>query len=96
MACYMESPGKVEGSQMGTVDRQLSAGARAAFAEHSLVRLASGIELGDGRVLPAGAVGAVVGVWANGAAYEVEFSNTFHAVATIAGAKLAEAQTTSS
>ena len=62
------------------------------FADHSLVRLPSGFSLDDGRTLPAGAVGAVVGTWAGGAAYEVEFSEPFHVVATIPAAKLAEAR----
>jgi Domain of unknown function (DUF4926) len=60
------------------------------LAEHSLVRLAARVDLGGGRVLPAGAVGAVVGVWADGTAYEVEFSEPFHAVATVSVSKLAE------
>jgi hypothetical protein len=66
------------------------------FAEHSLVRLVSRFDLDDGRTLPAGAVGAVVGTWSGGAAYEIEFSEPFHVVATVPRAKLAEDRKASS
>jgi hypothetical protein len=66
------------------------------FAEHSLVKLVSRFDLDDGRTLPAGAVGAVVGTWAGGAAYEVEFSEPFHVIAMVSGAHLTEAQKASS
>ena len=52
------------------------------------MRLSSRLELDDGRTLPAGSMGAVVGVWADGTAYEVEFSDPFHAVLTIPAPKL--------
>jgi hypothetical protein len=66
------------------------------FVEHSLVRLVSHFDLDDGRTLPAGAVGAVVGTWAGGAAYEIEFSEPFHVVVMVSGAHLTEAQKASS
>lgn len=49
------------------------------------------MRLDDGRVLPPGAAGAVVGIWKDGAAYEVEFGEPFHAVVTVPGAKLRQA-----
>ena len=64
---------------------------RPVFAEHSLVCLSSSLELGDGRNLPAGSVGAVVGIWADGAAYEIEFAEPFHAVATVAEDRIGQA-----
>jgi hypothetical protein len=65
--------------------------ARARFAEHSIVTLSSDMRLDDGRVLPPGATGAVVGIWQDGAAYEVEFNEPFHAVVTVPGASLRHA-----
>lgn len=56
--------------------------------ENSRVELSSGFELNDGRSLPVESKGTVVGIWADGAAYEVEFMNPFHAVATIPAPKL--------
>lgn len=53
------------------------------FVEHSMVRLSSACETADGRTLPAGASGAVVAIWREGLAYEVEFLNPFHAVVTL-------------
>jgi hypothetical protein len=58
------------------------------FPEHSIVALLSGFTLEDGRLLPPKTEGTVVGVWANGEAYEVEFDKPFHAVVTIPAAKL--------
>jgi hypothetical protein len=63
----------------------------APLAEHSLVALRTGLRLDDGRALASGAVGAIVGVWRNGAAYEVEFAEPFHAVVTVSAADLARA-----
>ena len=37
----------------------------------------------DGRVLPEGSAGTVVGVYGHGAAFEVEFTQPFHVVATV-------------
>lgn len=45
--------------------------------------LSSGVLLEDGRMLPPGAAGAVVGIWRKGVAYEVEFNEPFHAVVTV-------------
>jgi hypothetical protein len=53
------------------------------FVEHSMVRLSRACDTDDGRTLPAGASGAVVGIWREGLAYEVEFSDPFHAVVTL-------------
>jgi hypothetical protein len=63
--------------------RSHATAASGAFEEHSVVRLFSGVTLEDGRVLPRGAAGAVVGIWRKGAAYEVEFNEPFHAVVTV-------------
>jgi hypothetical protein len=41
-----------------------------------------------GRDLPAGAHGTVVGVWLDGAAYEVEFSHPFECLVTVRAASL--------
>lgn len=61
------------------------------FAEHSMVTLSSQLRLDDGRVLPPGARGAVVGIWAEGESYEVEFIEPFHAVVTVSAPKLRRA-----
>ncbi len=50
--------------------------------ELARVALSVPVETGAG-TLPAGAVGTVVGVYRQGAAYEVEFTIPFHAVATV-------------
>lgn len=42
----------------------------------------------EGRRLPAGSAGTVVGVYRNGAAYEVEFTTPFHTVATVDAAAI--------
>ena len=65
--------------------------ARVRLPEHCMVRLASHFDLGDGRTLPVGALGAVVFVHGNGEAYEVEFIEPFHAVATIPALDLSQA-----
>lgn len=59
--------------------------------EHSMVRLASRFDLGDGRTLPVGALDAIVFVHGNGEAYEVGFIEPFHAVATILASNLSQA-----
>lgn len=64
---------------------------RPILAEHSLVCLSSTLELSDGRSLAAGSVGAVVGIWADGAAYEIEFAEPFHAVVTVAEGAIEQA-----
>lgn len=53
------------------------------FVEHSMVRLSRACDTDDGRTLPAGASGAVVGIWREGLAYEVEFLQPFHVVVTL-------------
>jgi len=49
------------------------------------------MRLADARVLPPGAEGVVVGIWRDGAAYEVEFDEPFHAVVTVPVANLRQA-----
>lgn len=56
-----------------------------------MVRLSGELMLDDGRMLPAGATGAVVFVHAAGEAYEVEFVTPFHAVATVMAPNLSQA-----
>ena len=62
------------------------------FPEHSMVTLLSSVELEDGRLIARRAEGAVVGIWADGAAYEIEFDKPFHAVVTVPAAKLRHAE----
>jgi hypothetical protein len=56
--------------------------------EHDLVRLTSDMSVGDGRSLPEGATGAIVGMWKDGLAYEVEFERPFRTVITVAASGL--------
>ena len=56
------------------------------FADLSVVSLTRAIEV-DGRTMPRGAIGTVVGVYGNGG-YEVEFVLPFHAVVTLGQADL--------
>lgn len=56
--------------------------------EHSLARLTGPVSGDDGRLFPEGSVGAVVGIWHGGEAYEIEFQRPFHAVVTVAAARL--------
>lgn len=37
----------------------------------------------EGKVIPAGSEGTIVGIWQDGLAYEVEFARPFHALATV-------------
>jgi len=64
---------------------------RPIFPELSRVRLAKEFCLGEGKTLPVGTSGTVVGVWAQGEAYEVEFSKPFHAVLTVPAQQLRKA-----
>ena len=64
---------------------------RSPLPEHSMVCLSTRCDLGDGRTLPAGALGAVVFVHAGGQAYEVEFIEPFHTVTTVLEADLRKA-----
>ena len=53
-----------------------------AIEELSRVALATDLEVEGGR-LPAGSTGTVVGIYRQGAAYEIEFTQPFHVVATV-------------
>ena len=44
----------------------------------------------EGRILPSGAQGTVVGTWERGRAYEVEFTVPFHAVVTVEAHEIAQ------
>lgn len=57
--------------------------------ELSLVSLGRPVKSGDG-LLPSGAAGTVVHVYPAERAYEVEFFEPFHTVATVEAAALAE------
>jgi hypothetical protein len=57
-------------------------GSNPGFSELSIVRLDRDFAV-NGQVLPAGTAGTVVAVYADGAAYEVEFESPFHAVVTL-------------
>ena len=59
------------------------------FEEHSIITLLSSLPL-DGQVLPKGATGTVVAVYKSGVAYEVEFFEPFHIVATVPPEKIAQ------
>jgi len=52
------------------------------FPEHAVVSLRTSIDA-DGQVLPEGARGTIVGIYRGGAAYEVEFFEPFHCLATL-------------
>ncbi|GGE11447.1 hypothetical protein GCM10011529_17190 [Polymorphobacter glacialis] len=52
------------------------------FAELSIVALTRAVEIEAG-LLPVGASGVVVGIYADGKGYEVEFQKPFHAVVTL-------------
>ena len=58
-------------------------GQPAAIRELSRVALTSPHEMDDGRVLPEESEGTVVGTWARGAAYEIEFTKPFAALVTV-------------
>jgi hypothetical protein len=53
-----------------------------ALPDLSVVALREPVPAAD-RTLPAGAEGTVVGTWAGGEAYVVEFAEPFHAVITV-------------
>jgi hypothetical protein len=53
-----------------------------AFVDLARVTLARPVPSEEGQV-PAGATGTIVHVWSSGAAYEVEFTKPFRAVATV-------------
>ena len=52
------------------------------IAELSVVTLVRDVTV-DGKVLPGGAQGTVVGSYGDGLGYEVEFEKPFHAVVTL-------------
>lgn len=54
--------------------RTVAIGDDEALAEHAVVRLTRPVEA-DGRLLPAGAIGTVIHVYRNRAAYAVEFAD---------------------
>ncbi|MCJ2096356.1 DUF4926 domain-containing protein [Methylobacterium sp. J-072] len=58
-------------------------GQGAAIRELSRVTLVDRHETEDGHILPAGSEGTIVGTWARGAAYEVEFTKPFAALVTL-------------
>nr|WP_295827962.1 DUF4926 domain-containing protein [uncultured Azospirillum sp.] len=62
--------------------RSADTGTHKPIEELTRVELSKPVESEDG-VLPAGAMGTVVGVYRGGAAYEVEFAKPFHTVATV-------------
>ena len=55
---------------------------RQRFAELATVRLTRDMAV-DGRTLPKESAGTIVGVYAGGNGYEVEFTDPFHAVVTL-------------
>ncbi|MCJ2094850.1 DUF4926 domain-containing protein [Methylobacterium sp. J-072] len=64
----------------------------AAVRELDLVRLAVPVRSDAGQDVPAGAVGTVVGIWAGGSGFEVEFSEPFEALATVRPREIADHQ----
>lgn len=58
-------------------------GQTAAIRELSRVALTAPRKTDDGRVLPKGSEGTIVGTWARGEAYEVEFTKPFAALVTV-------------
>lgn len=58
-------------------------GQSAAIRELSWIALVDRHETEDGHILPAGSEGTIVGTWARGAAYEVEFTKPFAALITL-------------
>lgn len=56
---------------------------RRPILELDRVTLANAVESDDGEIVPAGSTGTVVGIWAKGAAFEVEFAHPFSALATV-------------
>lgn len=61
------------------------------FAELSMVRLLVAVPTDGGGTVPAGSTGAVVGIWDDGKAYEVEFAEPVGALATVEAAHLCAA-----
>ena len=65
-----------------SVTRPLPRPAKRSFAELSIVGLDHAVPV-DGRLLPPGSRGTVVGVYRDGYGYEVEFTRPFHAIVTL-------------
>lgn len=59
-----------------------------AIRELDTARLLVPVTDDDGREVPAGSVGTVVGAWNQGEAYEVAFATPFEASATVAAGPL--------
>ena len=53
------------------------------------VTLAVAVATDEGGTLPAGSIGTIVGRWANGTAFEVEFTRPFPALATVEAGQIA-------
>lgn len=68
------------------------AGERASIAELDRVTLAQEVEGDYGERVPAGSTGTVVGIWAGGAAFEVEFTQPVDALATVKAGAIASHQ----
>lgn len=56
---------------------------RAAFQDLDRVRVLTDFEADEGVMVPAGSIGTVVAIWAQGQAFEVEFTQPVDALATI-------------
>ncbi len=54
-----------------------------AIAELDRVTLLRDVQGDEGEIVPVGATGTVVGIWAAGSAFEVEFSEPVSALATV-------------
>ena len=68
----------------------LTPDARSAIRELDAARLLVPVTDDEGREVPAGSVGTVVGVWNQGEAYEVELVAPFAALATVAAGQRAQ------
>ncbi|WP_288586202.1 DUF4926 domain-containing protein [uncultured Methylobacterium sp.] len=64
--------------------------APSAFRELDTARLLVPVMDDEGREVPAGSVGTVVGVWNRGEAYEVEFAIPFEALATVMAGQIVQ------
>jgi hypothetical protein len=67
-------------------------GSPAEIRELDLVKLAVPVRSDAGQDVPAGAVGTVVGIWAGGSGFEVEFSEPFEALATVRSREISDHQ----
>ncbi|KQO94855.1 DUF4926 domain-containing protein [Methylorubrum extorquens] len=62
---------------------------RSAFKDLDRVVLTADVTTDDGDTVAAGAEGTIVGVWRDGAAYEVEFTTPIAGLATVLPSALA-------